>query len=107
MYRCAICDSVSKPGERANRVPLRTRRKVYDARSNSQPTGKRKDRSRRGRWRADPGGIGFEIVAEAVVCTSCYGQHEPVAETEPTVEVEPQPEGEVYEDEGFRAASGM
>lgn len=32
---------------------------------------KRKDRTKRKRWRADPGGSGMEIVDEALACVEC------------------------------------
>lgn len=43
----------------------------YPQRSHSQAPGRRKDRQKRARWGADPGGEGAEIVDEALACSAC------------------------------------
>lgn len=71
MYRCELCGETSKPGEQAYHVITETRDVDYPRRSHSQAPMKRKDRTKRKRWRPDPGGNGAEIVDESLACSEC------------------------------------
>ena len=75
MYRCELCGALSKPGQRAIHIIVKTRPVSYPARANSQAPVKRNDRTKRKRWRSDPGGTGNEIVDQALVCRVCASAH--------------------------------
>ena len=76
MYRCELCGETSAPGEQAHHVIVETREVSYPRRSHSQAPTRRKDRQKRARWGADPGGEGAEIVDEALACTACAARVE-------------------------------
>ena len=66
MFRCQACGEQSEAGEASVRIPVEIRDKVYPPRPKAngstllEPS--RKD---------DPGGKGWEIAREAVVCVPC------------------------------------
>ncbi|MGB5696365.1 MAG: hypothetical protein WBM46_11975 [Polyangiales bacterium] len=71
MYRCELCNRVSRPGERATKIVLERRPTEYPSRGKAQraPTG------RRSKAHEDPGGAGYEIAKEAMVCPACAQDH--------------------------------
>ncbi len=72
MYRCELCNVVVPPGTRANRVVLETRPAEYP----SRPKAHKRRVGRKLKYFDDPGGAGFEIAREAVVCRVCYERFE-------------------------------
>ncbi|MDH5492783.1 MAG: hypothetical protein OEY14_12590 [Myxococcales bacterium] len=73
MYRCQICNAVSAPGTRANRVVLETRPAEYPSRPKAQST----RIGRKLKHFDDSGGAGYEIASEAIVCRTCASTHVP------------------------------
>lgn len=71
MYRCDLCEIVVPPGTPKEIVVTVVRPVRHPHRHKSQPTGLRKDRFNRTRWRDDPGGRGDQIIREAEVCPAC------------------------------------
>ena len=67
MYRCELCNRVSRPGERAAKVVTERRPTEYPSRSKAQ----RSRTGRRSKFHDDPGGAGYEIAREAMTCASC------------------------------------
>lgn len=67
MYRCELCNRVSRPGERAAKVVMERRPTEYPSRSKAQ----RSRTGRRSKFHDDPGGAGYEIAREAIACSSC------------------------------------
>ena len=67
MYRCQLCNRVSRPGERATKVVTERRPAEYPSRSKAQ----RARSGRRSKVQDDPGGAGYEIAKEAMVCPVC------------------------------------
>jgi hypothetical protein len=67
MYRCQLCNRVSRPGERATKVVIERRPTEYPSRSKAQRT----RAGRRAKFQDDPGGAGYEIAKEAIVCATC------------------------------------
>ena len=67
MYRCELCNRVSRPGERASKVVTERRPTEYPSRSKAQ----RARSGRRSRFQDDPGGAGYEIAKEALACPIC------------------------------------
>jgi len=71
MYRCELCNRVSRPGERATKVVLERRPTEYPSRSKAQ----RARSGRRSKFHDDPGGAGYEIAREAIACSACAQEH--------------------------------
>ena len=71
MFRCELCDRVSRPGERQIKVVVERRPAEYPSRSKAQ----RARASRRGKFRDDPGGAGYEIAKEKIGCASCIDDY--------------------------------
>ena len=67
MYRCQLCNRVSRPGERATKVVTERRPTEYPSRSKAQ----RARSGRRSKFQDDPGGAGYEIAKEAIACATC------------------------------------
>ncbi|MGB5811883.1 MAG: hypothetical protein WBG86_15195 [Polyangiales bacterium] len=67
MYRCQLCNRVSRPGERATKVVTESRPAEYPSRSKAQ----RARTGRRSKFHDDPGGAGYQIAKEAMACASC------------------------------------
>ncbi|MEM7137674.1 MAG: hypothetical protein AAF500_13915 [Myxococcota bacterium] len=67
MYRCELCNRVSRPGERATKVVTERRPTEYPSRSKAQ----RSRAGRRSKFHDDPGGAGYEIAREAMTCATC------------------------------------
>ncbi|MEM7437316.1 MAG: hypothetical protein AAF436_19345 [Myxococcota bacterium] len=67
MYRCELCNRVSRPGERATKVVTERRPTEYPSRSKAQ----RARAGRRSKFHDDPGGAGYEIAREAMTCPAC------------------------------------
>ena len=67
MYRCELCNRVSRPGERASKVVTERRPTEYPSRSKAQ----RARSGRRSKYQDDPGGAGYEIAKEAIACATC------------------------------------
>lgn len=74
--QCGICSTQTKPREKVSRIVVETREKTYPYRSDansfvrSEKVGDiylqgKKEKSN------DPGGKGWEIVREVIVCSSC------------------------------------
>ncbi len=67
MYRCELCNRVSRPGERATKVVIERRPTEYPSRGKAQ----RARSGRRSKYQDDPGGAGYEIAKEAIACATC------------------------------------
>jgi hypothetical protein len=67
MYRCKLCNRVSRPGERASKVVTERRPAEYPSRGKAQ----RKSVGRRSKLDDDPGGAGYQIAKEIVACSTC------------------------------------
>ena len=67
MYRCELCNRVSRAGERATKVVMERRPTEYPSRSKAQ----RARSGRRSKFQDDPGGAGYEIAKEAMACPTC------------------------------------
>ena len=96
MYRCELCNVVVPPGTRANRVVLETRPAEYP----SRPKAHKRRVGRKLKFFDDPGGAGFEIAREAVVCRVCYERFEAERKAEQEAEAEAMVDtalGEAYE----------
>lgn len=91
MFKCALLNHQSEPGERAVRIVVETREVTYPARVNAhrapggyKPVSEIDDRSPETRKRLrkfsqdDPGGKGREIVREILACAKCAAS--PIAE---------------------------
>lgn len=74
MYRCQLCQTVVPARQRSTKVVLKTRPRTYDPRG-MEPREFRGRGPRRGMPRKQPpydkGGVGTEIVQEAMVCPKC------------------------------------
>ncbi len=70
MYRCELCNRVSRPGERATKVVMERRPTEYPSRGKAQ----RARSGRRSKSHDDPGGAGYEIAKEAIACATCAEQ---------------------------------
>ena len=67
MYRCEFCNVVAPPGAPSHRVVTEWRPAEYPSRAKSH-----KHRvGRKAKFGDDPGGAGYEIAKEAVVCPAC------------------------------------
>lgn len=79
MYRCELCGTVVPPRSKSQTIVTEKREKAYAPQQRqSGGKGKGKGKGRR-RWRDGgelPGGRGWEIVKEALVCGSCAQRHE-------------------------------
>ena len=71
MFRCELCDRVSRPGERQIKVVVERRPAEYPSRGKAQ----RARAGRRDKFRDDPGGAGYEIAKEKIGCASCVDAH--------------------------------
>lgn len=67
MYRCELCNRVSRPGDRAMKVVIERRPAEYPSRSKAQ----RARSGRRSKYQDDPGGAGYEIAKEVIACMAC------------------------------------
>ena len=67
MYRCELCNRVSRPGERATKVVTERRPAEYPSRGKAQ----KGSTGRRSKFQDDPGGAGYEIAKEAIACATC------------------------------------
>ena len=67
MYRCKLCNRVSRPGERATKVVLERRPAEYPSRGKAQ----KGSSERRSKAQDDPGGAGYEIAKECIACAPC------------------------------------
>jgi hypothetical protein len=80
MFRCELCHTIVPARQRAHKIVLATRQRVYASRGTERR--ERPGRPPRGRipQRKEPeydkGGVGTEIVREAMVCPKCAGEHE-------------------------------
>ena len=68
MFTCGICKEVSKPREKATRLIVETREKLYPSRKSVNHF---VDRNGVAQTRDDPGGIGREIVKEVLAHEKC------------------------------------
>jgi hypothetical protein len=78
MYQCQICGTTTPSNTPAQRITLETRKRVYPERDDIHlvPLHKKKrPRCKEDEFIADPGGIGFEIAREVLVCSSCAAVH--------------------------------
>ncbi len=71
MYRCELCNRVSRPGERATKVVTERRPAEYPSRGKAQK-GRTASRSR---GQDDPGGAGYEIAKEVIACSTCAREY--------------------------------
>jgi hypothetical protein len=71
MYRCKLCNRVSRPGERATKVVLERRPAEYPSRGKAQ----KGLTERRSKFQDDPGGAGYEIAKECIACAPCAAAH--------------------------------
>lgn len=74
MFRCELCHTVVPARQRATKIVLKTRPRTYSSRG-SETREMRGRFPRRGMPRKQPeydkGGVGTEIVREAMVCPRC------------------------------------
>ena len=70
MYVCELCGTIVPAGTRAVTKVLETRLRVYPRRPEAHPI-PAKARKKNKKKKDDPGGIGREIVREALVCQTC------------------------------------
>ena len=70
MYRCELCNRVSRAGERASKVVTERRPTEYPSRGKAQ----RMRVGRKTKQQDDPGGAGYEIAKEAVACATCAAE---------------------------------
>jgi hypothetical protein len=84
MYVCQICQKVTPPHTPSNRIITETRPRRYLRRSKANRVpGIRKSRRKDDDSRKDdPGGDGYEIVREIIVCPACV-QREQIAYPQP------------------------
>jgi hypothetical protein len=68
MYRCEFCKKVVAPGIPSHRVVMETRQVRYPYRPDVYVIRGKKEK------KADPGGVGREIVREAIACPRCAGK---------------------------------
>lgn len=71
MYRCQLCNRVSRAGERATKVVTERRPAEYPSRGKAQK-GRAGSKSK---FQDDPGGAGYEIAKESVMCPTCAQEH--------------------------------
>jgi hypothetical protein len=72
MYVCQICQKTVLPRTPANRIITETRARHYPRRSNANPVSRKRKSGRTNDPRKDdPGGVGYEIVREIIVCPVC------------------------------------
>jgi hypothetical protein len=71
MYRCQLCNRVSRPGERATKLVTERRPAEYPSRGKAQK-GRAGSKSK---FQDDPGGAGYEIAKERVACPACAQEH--------------------------------
>ena len=73
MYRCELCQTIVPANRRSIKVVLKTRPRTYAPRGSERQERFRGFRGRRPRKQTpyDKGGVGTEIVQEAMVCQSC------------------------------------
>jgi hypothetical protein len=69
VFTCEVCGALVPPGTPSTRVVIESRPKTYPRREHAmRKPGRARDRDE---WKADPGGVGSEIVAEATACPRC------------------------------------
>lgn len=73
MFRCQSCGQCSTPGVASVRVVLETRPKRYPFRPDVRWVFRWNKKDRKFKWEhdSDLGGVGTEIVREALVCPAC------------------------------------
>lgn len=90
MYRCEICNQLTKPGQPSTKVVTDTRERNYPPPA-VQPR-KSNSRGPRSRRRSAPSdGIGREIVTEKLVCPDCAAEYAGNDAALPALEVEVRP----------------
>ena len=67
MYKCQQCNQVVPAKTKANRITVETRYKQYPFRAKVM----RQIEAGKVKMADDPGGTGYEIVRELVVCPDC------------------------------------
>jgi hypothetical protein len=80
MFRCEACEGVFGPGVASEKVPVERRQMTYPERLDVNHVPKKKKQPREdGKLGPadDPGGSGWEIVREAVVCRACADARRP------------------------------
>lgn len=68
MYRCEMCRELVPPGTPSHRVVVETRERRYPYRPDLFAIKGTKEK------KADPGGVGREIVREVIACPRCAGK---------------------------------
>ena len=84
MFRCQLCQTVVPAGTRSTKVVLVTREKVYGERGGGGHAATRGGFRKRGgggrrntpKKNYDKGGVGTEIVREAMACPRCAEDHQ-------------------------------
>ena len=73
MYRCQLCQSVVPAKTPCHRLVLQWRKKEYPFRPRANVLVRKPspDKKPKEEYRDDPGGQGYEIVKEIIVCTAC------------------------------------
>ena len=72
MYRCQLCNRVSRPGETMTKVVVERRPAEYPSRAKAQHARV----GRKLKHSDDPGGAGYEIAKESVACPECAADFE-------------------------------
>ncbi len=82
MFKCQVCGTTVAAKTPAIRITLELREKIYPSRKHIHPNtsqdSQRSTLKARKEWRDDPGGWGYEIVREALVCAECAAKHHPL-----------------------------
>lgn len=73
MYRCDVCDEVTRPGDEEFLIPDGFRVRRYRPRRNANLTAV--SWKKKPVLRDDPGGVGYEWRGELQVCRSCHDEY--------------------------------
>jgi hypothetical protein len=79
MFRCQLCQYVVPAGIASQHVVLEERRKEYPFRSRANVVVRKPKDGKRTKteYTDDPGGVGHEIVQEAIACPTCAKKRNP------------------------------
>jgi len=79
MYRCQLCGAIAPPRTPSYVVVLKTRPPTYPFRPNAFRVVECSGGRRKIVEKDDPGGTGYETVAEVRVCPTCHSHQQPAA----------------------------
>ncbi len=67
MYKCEICNQIVPPSTPASRISVKIRKTEYPSKKKAH---KFKEK-RRIKIKDDPGGVGYQIASDILVCPRC------------------------------------